>query len=90
MLGSLLVVASATASESALVSFHRLGLRAGLLVGRALTFLLLTPVYGLVFVPFGWLFRRGRRDVIGRRFLPSAPTYWTTRAEQPGSTEHPF
>lgn len=45
-------------------------------IGRALTWLLLVPLFYLFFVPFGLLFRRGRRDRLKRYFDPETPTYW--------------
>jgi hypothetical protein len=45
-------------------------------IGRALTWLLLVPLFYLFFLPFGLLFRRGRRDRLKRSFDSEAPTYW--------------
>jgi len=47
-------------------------------IGRALTWLLLVPLFYLFFLPFGLLFRRGRRDRLKRYFDGEAPTYWET------------
>ena len=47
-------------------------------IGRALTWLLLVPLFYLFFLPFGLLFRRGRRDRLKRFFDGEAPTYWET------------
>jgi hypothetical protein len=47
-------------------------------IGRALTWLLLVPVFYLFFLPFGLLFRRGRRDRLKRYFDSEAPSYWET------------
>src|SRR5262245_56827726 len=75
---------------SALISpngIHRYLNRAvGLLtfvVGTVLTWLILVPTFYLVFVPFGLLARRGRRDPLGRRRDPAAKTYWKARTETP-------
>lgn len=69
--------------------------RLGALIGTALTWLLLAPVFFLFFVPFGLLARRGKRDRIGRRFDRSAATYWITRptktdAERRIELERPY
>ncbi len=50
----------------------------GTRIGRALTWLLLVPLFYLFFLPFGLLFRRGRRDRLKRYFDSEAPTYWET------------
>ena len=47
-------------------------------IGRALTWLLLVPLFYLFFLPFGLLFRRGRRDRLKRYFDDEATTYWET------------
>ena len=53
-------------------------------VGVALTFILMTPIFFLFFVPFRALGRRGRRDRLQRAFPhPEAPTFWIERAQQP-------
>jgi len=48
-------------------------------VGRAMAALLMPLVFYAVFVPFGLLFRRGRRDSMRRFFEPDAATYWSRR-----------
>ncbi|HEY8428482.1 MAG TPA: hypothetical protein VIL20_08920 [Sandaracinaceae bacterium] len=68
----------------------RLVARAGRLVGRAMTVLLLAPVFYLFFAPFGLLFRRGARDPLKRRFEPDATTYWKARREDRPDLERPF
>lgn len=51
----------------------------GQLLGQALTWLLMPALFYLVFLPYGFLFRRGRRDSMKRFFEEDAPTYWTPR-----------
>jgi hypothetical protein len=53
------------------------------LVGTILTWLILVPVFYLVFFPFGLIARRGSRDPLERRRDPAAKTYWRTRTETP-------
>ncbi len=48
-------------------------------LGHALSWALLPLVFYAFFVPFGVLFRRGRRDSMGRFFDPSAKSYWKLR-----------
>jgi hypothetical protein len=45
-------------------------------IGRALTWVMLPPLFYLVFYPFGMLFRRRRRDRMRRFFEPGTATYW--------------
>lgn len=63
----------------AYAALDRVVLGAGKLVGAVLTWLLLTPVYFFFFAPFGWLFRRGQRDRLRRRFERDRETYWDER-----------
>lgn len=56
-------------------------------IGRVLTVLLLTPVYWLFFAPFGFLFRRGKRDSLARWSDPEAETYWIRRDLEEPSLE---
>jgi len=51
----------------------------GRLLGQALTWLLMPALFYLVFLPYGILFRRGRRDSMKRFFEADAPTYWKPR-----------
>jgi hypothetical protein len=48
----------------------------GGIVGAILSWVLLTPVFVLFFVPFGLLFRRGARDRLERRIDRDLPSYW--------------
>lgn len=45
-------------------------------LGRGLTWLLLTPLFYLFFLPFGLLLRRGRRDRLQRYFDEQVSSYW--------------
>lgn len=57
-------------------------------IGIGMSWLLLTPLFYLFFLPFRFLFRRGTRDPMQRLFEPRAPTYWKKRAVEtpPAST----
>ncbi len=48
----------------------------GRVFGTILSWLLLTPVFLLFFVPFGLLSRRGTRDRLARQLDRDAPSYW--------------
>ncbi|MGE3636635.1 MAG: hypothetical protein AB7P00_42425 [Sandaracinaceae bacterium] len=50
-------------------------------IGAALTWLLLTPVYFFFFAPFGSLFRRGRRDPMRRHIDKASASYWQPRSD---------
>ena len=45
-------------------------------LGAGLMWTLMLPVFYLFFMPFGLLFRRGRRDRLKRFFDADAPSYW--------------
>jgi hypothetical protein len=45
-------------------------------IGWALMWLFMVPLFYLFFMPFGLLFRRGRRDRLQRYFDRDADTYW--------------
>jgi hypothetical protein len=44
-----------------------------------MTWILLVPLFVLVFLPFGLLFRRGARDPMERRLDRARSTYWGAR-----------
>ncbi len=48
-------------------------------LGRAMTWLLMVPLFYLFFFPFGALLRRGKRDRLQRRFEAEAESYWEAR-----------
>ena len=48
-------------------------------IGRLLAILFLTPIFFLVFLPFGRLLRSGRRDKLERWFDQRAASYWHRR-----------
>jgi hypothetical protein len=54
---------------------HMLGAVAGRL-GRAIMWVSLVTVFCAFFVPFGALFRSGRRDTLKRFLEPDAESYW--------------
>lgn len=62
-------------------------------VGKGLTWIVMPPVFFLIFLPFGLLFRRGRRDAMKRFYDADAPSYWVVRdpeREATRSRERPF
>ncbi|MBP9146904.1 MAG: hypothetical protein KBI44_20705 [Thermoanaerobaculia bacterium] len=82
--GAGLVLLAALISPDGL--YAAIGRGLGLLghgIGRLLAVVLLTPLYWLVFVPFGRLLRGGRRDKLERWFDVAAPSYWHRREGRP-------
>ncbi len=49
-------------------------------VGTVVTWLVMVPIFYLIFLPFGMLFRRGQNDAMKRYYDDGAKTYWVTRA----------
>lgn len=73
------VLASALISPTGLYLAIRRGFGAlARLTGRAMTWILMVPIFYLIFLPFGVLFRRGRRDRLKRYFETDAVSYWET------------
>jgi len=71
------VALSALLSPSGLYAMLlRLFAATGNVVGRALTWLLLTPMFYGFFLPFGAIMRRNRRDRLKRFYDAEASTYW--------------
>jgi hypothetical protein len=82
-----LVFASAWVSPGGLYAgLQRLFDATGRAIGRAMTWLLLAPLFYLFFLPFGAIFRRGRRDRLRRYFDADADTYWEPHAPVPTSS----
>lgn len=48
-------------------------------LGTALTWLLMVPLFYVFFLPFGLLFRRGKRDRLKRFYERESPSYWELR-----------
>jgi len=59
------------------------------LVGRALAWILLAPVFFLFFVPFRLLLRRGPADTLARGFDRTRPSYWS-RHDRVADLEKPY
>jgi hypothetical protein len=62
-------------------------------VGTAVTWVLLTILYYLFFVPLGWFLRVRGKLAITRSFDPRLPSYWTSledRARAPESYRRQF
>jgi len=62
----------------------------GRISGLAVTWILMVPLFYLFFLPFGLLFRRGRRDRLQRFFDEDAESYWESLEEESSSLERQF
>jgi len=67
----------------AYAAIGRLGVRLGEVVGLAMTWILLAPLFYLFFAPFGLLLRRGRRDLLERRVAREASSAWKPKSPAP-------
>jgi hypothetical protein len=71
------ILVSALASPTGLYAgVRRFFIGLGHLTGRLLTWVLMPLLFYLLFLPFGRVFRRGRRDRLRRFFEPEATSYW--------------
>jgi hypothetical protein len=48
-------------------------------VGKSVTYLVMVPIFYLIFLPFGMLFRTGKKDAMKPFYEESAESYWLTR-----------
>jgi hypothetical protein len=86
---SLVLLSALTSPTGLYAGFDRLFHWTGRLVGRALTWALMVPLFYGVFLPFGKLFRRGARDRMRRHMEPDAATYWEPHSgNTAASTSH--
>ena len=75
-IASLIMLSALLSPTGAFLAIERMFTALGRPIGRAVTWLLLVPVFYLFFYPFGRVFRRGRRDLLQRYQDPEAVTYW--------------
>lgn len=88
-IGGLTLIAGLFSPLGAYAAVERWVTRAGDLVGAALTWLLLAPVFFIVMAPFGLIAKRGKRDPLRRRIEPTAGTYWSER-DEPRAIDKPY
>ena len=65
----------------ALYPLHRVWMPVAKGIARALTWLLLTLAYYLVFTPFGIVMRMFGRDALHRKLEPASESYWEKRED---------
>jgi len=85
-----LILLSALLSPTGLYAgIERLFAALGRRIGTGLTWVVLPLLFYLVFLPFGMLFRRGRRDPMKRFYETDAESYWSPRrVGRSGSASH--
>ena len=84
---SIVLLAALVSPMGLYAAIHRLFQTLGNLTGRALTWILLVPIFYLFFLPFGRLMRRGRRDRMRRWMEPEAETYWEAHVGPTASSD---
>ena len=75
------------AAPAALGPVYRAWMTGALAMGFAMTRVILTAAFVLVFAPIGLLFRVLRRDVLAQRPDAAAPSYWIRRDDGPSGKE---
>jgi hypothetical protein len=83
--GSILVCALAS-PKGLYAGLQRFFDASGRVIGRAMTWIVMVPIFYLFFLPFGKLMRRGQRDRLHRQFDPEAKTYWEPHTPVPTSS----
>jgi len=79
-------LASLLSPHRAYAAIQRGNARLGKWIGDLLNWILLPSIFYLFFLPFGKLFRRGRRDALKRFYESDAESYWIERSEAYTST----
>lgn len=77
--GSLVLLAALVSPTGLFAGIERALTALAQTVGRGVSWVLMTLLYYGFFVPFGRLFRSGRRDRMRRFYEPEAPSYWEAR-----------
>jgi hypothetical protein len=77
----------ALAAPAALGPIHRVWMPAAKAVARALTWLMLTLAFYLVFTPYGIVLRMLGKDPLDRGFEKGRASYWIRRSDGPFDPE---
>jgi hypothetical protein len=77
-LGSLFFLTALLSPTGIFAVLNRGSRKLGYWLGSAIKWLIMPLIYYGIFLPFGKLFRRGRRDVLKRYYELDASTYWST------------
>lgn len=84
---ALLFLAAVLSPTGAYAIVERLFTATSSSFGRLISAIVLPAVFFLVFVPFGLVMRRGKRDEM-RRFYEDRETYWSKRDEGRSGSAH--
>jgi len=85
-LAGVILLASLLSPAGLYAAIQRFFDASGRVIGRAMSWVVMVPIFYLFFLPFGILFRRGRRDRLHRRFEKGAPSYWEPHRPLPSSS----
>jgi len=77
-LGSLFFLTALLSPTGIFAVLNRGSGKLGYWLGSAMKWVIMPLIYYVFFLPFGKLFRRGRRDVLKRFYEPDTSTYWST------------
>ncbi len=83
-MGSLVLLLSLLSPTGLFAAFRRAMQGLAEKVGLMLSWILLPAIFYAFFVPFGVLFRRGKRDAMKRFYEPDVASYWVEREQGPG------
>ena len=78
-MGTLVLLLSLLSPRGLFAAFRRAMEGLAEKVGLMLSWILLPAIFYTFFVPFGALFRRGKRDAMKRFYDPGAASYWVER-----------
>ena len=87
-LASLIALSALLSPGLLYMAIQRLFAATGAVLSLVVTFISMVTLFYLFFLPFGALFRRGRRDKMRRYFETEGTTYWVERdtATAPGES----
>jgi formate-dependent nitrite reductase membrane component NrfD len=78
-IGTLIGLCALLSPTALYAAISRLFTWTGFVLSRGVTWVAMVTLFYGVFLPYGKLFRRGRRDRLERYSEPEAPSYWKTR-----------
>jgi hypothetical protein len=84
---SVILISALLSPEGAYAAIERLIDRLVEAVGKGVTLLVMVPVFYAIFLPFGIVFRRGKKDTMKRYYEDSVDSYWLTRSEPPTAAD---
>ena len=76
-IGTMFTVAALLSPTGVFAMLDRGSSKLGTVLGNSLKWIIMPLIYYALFLPFGKLFRQGRRDALKRFYEPDADTYWS-------------